>query len=58
MKKPMQAMILESGMRDTSKWGGKIGMKLGTKLYLDMSEMDLWTEDRMDGYVKSDLCHS
>eukprot|EP00794_Sanderia_malayensis_P011111 gene11111-12281_t len=33
----MLAIVMESGMSDTSSWRGKVGMQLGNKLYVELS---------------------
>jgi len=36
--KKMIPIVMESCMRDTKKWGGPLGLRLGGHLYVDMSE--------------------
>jgi len=36
--KKMIPIVMESGMRDSKKWAGPLGLRLGGHLYVDMSE--------------------
>jgi hypothetical protein len=50
----MIPVILDSSMKDTSKWKGELGAGLGTMLYIDLSDKNLTDEEISKKY--DELC--
>jgi hypothetical protein len=53
--KPMLAIVMEPQCRDPTKWDGKVGGSLGTKLYFDFADTpanDLAFDKKMDELAK------